>query len=75
MFRLHKREVLTFSEWLVLQKSKETFSESESTSRRHTVFEHLDEIPFRHHGLIVSCSEELLLYLKSSSLIERVIEF
>lgn len=43
--------------------------------RRHSVFEHLNEIPLWHHCLIISRFEEFLLYFESCSLIDRIIEF
>ncbi len=70
---LHKREVLHFSDWLVLEESKKAFSEAKSTRRRHPMFEHLDEVPVRHHGFIISFFKHFLLFFESSSLIERII--
>ncbi len=75
VLRLHEREVLALPKRFVFQESKETFPESESAGRRHTMFEHLHEIPLWHHRFIVSCSEEFLLHFESGSLVERVIEF
>lgn len=75
MYRFHKREVLALTEWLVFEEGKESLTESESTRRRHTVFEHFDEVPLGHHRFIVSLGEEFLLCFESGSLIERIIEF
>ena len=38
------------------------------------MLEHLDEVPLRHHRLIISLGEKFLLYLESATLIERIIE-
>lgn len=75
VYWFHEREVLTFSSGLVFEKCKESFSESESTGWWHTVFEHLDEVPFRHHRFIITSFQELLLCLEPGPLIERIIEF
>ena len=74
MYRLHKRKILALSEWLILEKCKESLTETKTTRRRHTMLEHLDEVPFRHHRLIISLGEKFLLYLESATLIERIIE-
>ena len=54
MYRLHKRKVLTLSEWLVFEKCEKSLTESKSTRGRHTMFEHLDEVPLGHHRFIIS---------------------
>lgn len=74
MHWLHEREVLTLSEWFVFEEGKKSLSESKSTRRRHTMFEHLDEVPLRHHRFIISLSKEFLLSFKSCSLIKWIIE-
>ena len=74
MYRLHKRKILALSEWLILEKCKESLTETKTTCRRHTMFEHLDEVPLRHHRLIISLGEKFLLCLESATLIEGIIE-
>ena len=74
MYRLHKRKILALSEWLILEKCKESLTETESTRRRHAMFEHLDEIPVRHHRFIISPRKHSLLLLESRSLVEWIIE-
>lgn len=75
MYWLHEREVLYFTDRLVLEEGEESLTESESTRRRHPMFEHLDEIPVRHHRFIIAGCEHRLLFLESCALIERIIEF
>lgn len=70
MYWFHEREVLTFSSCLILEKCKESFSESKSTGWWHAVFEHLDEVPLRHHRFIITRSEEFLSCLEPGPLIE-----
>lgn len=74
MYRLHEWEVLHFTNRLILEKSKESLAESESTGWRHTMFEHLDEFPVWHHRLIISSTQEFLLELEPVTLVERIIE-
>ena len=74
MYRLHKRKILALSEWLILEKCKESLTETKTTRRRHTMLEHLDEVPLRHHRLIISLGEKFLLCLESATLIEGIIE-
>ena len=58
MYRLHEREVLTLTKWLIFEECEESLSESESTRRRHAMFEHLDEVPFWHHRFVISLGEK-----------------
>lgn len=74
MHWLHKREVLALAERLIFEEGEHTLTEAKSTRRRHTVFEHLDEIPLRHHRLIITTGEECLLCFEPCALIERIIE-
>ena len=74
MYRLHEGEVLTLSEWLIFEKCEKSLSESESTRRRHAMFEHLDEVPLWHHRFIISLGEKYLLCFEPSTLIEGIIE-
>jgi hypothetical protein len=71
---LHEREVLDFSDRLVLEEGKKSLTESESTRRRHAMLEHLDEVPVRHHRFIITAREHGLLLFESGSLIEWIIE-
>ncbi len=74
VYRLHKREVLALSQWLIFEKSEESFPESESARRRHTMLEHLDEVPLGHHRFIISRAQEFLLEFETLALIEWIIE-
>ena len=74
MHWLHEREVLTLAEWLIFEECEKSFSKTESTCRRHTMFEHLDEVPLWHHSFIITLGEKCLLCFESCTLIEWIIE-